>query len=241
MAENKKSFLLYTDVHHTVKKLTDEQAGKLFKHILSYVNDENPEINDLIIEIAFEPIKQSLKRDLEKYQAIIERNKINGSKGGRPKSSRSKPRKPSGLIGNPKNPSEPKKADSDNDSDNDNDKIIIDYNFIVDTYHSLCPKMKKVMVINDTRKGYMNARVDEFGLDKVISVLRMAGESNFLNGQSDDAWQADFEWILKPTNFVKVMEGKYENKITRKEPVFIPESDRLVPVENWQEPPRYKR
>jgi len=119
MAENKKSFLLYTDVHHTVKKLTDEQAGKLFKHILSYVNDENPEINDFIIEIAFEPIKQSLKRDLEKYKAIIERNKINGSKGGRPKSSKSKPKKPSRLINNPNNPAEPKKADSDSDSDSD--------------------------------------------------------------------------------------------------------------------------
>lgn len=73
MAENKRSFLLYTDVHFTVKKLTDEQSGKLFKHILSYVNDENPVINDLILEIAFEPIKQSLKRDLRKYEIIREK------------------------------------------------------------------------------------------------------------------------------------------------------------------------
>jgi nitrous oxide reductase len=70
MAENKKSFLLYTDVHHTVKKLTDEQSGKLFKHILAYVNDENPELNDFVLEIAFEPIKQNLKRDLRKYEII---------------------------------------------------------------------------------------------------------------------------------------------------------------------------
>ena len=73
MAENKKSFLLYSDVHHTVKKLTDEQAGKLFKHILSYVNDENPCLTDLLLEIAFEPIKQSLKRDLRKYEIIREK------------------------------------------------------------------------------------------------------------------------------------------------------------------------
>lgn len=116
MAENKRSFLLYTDVHFTVKKLTDEQSGKLFKHILAYVNDENPIINDLILEIAFEPIKQSLKRDLKRYEAICLRNKENGSKGGRPKH---KPKKPSGLIGNPENPNEP---DSDNGIDKDNDK-----------------------------------------------------------------------------------------------------------------------
>lgn len=78
MANGKKSFLLYTDVHHTVKKLTDIQAGKLFKHILSYVNDENPELNDLILDIAFEPIKQNLKRDLRKYEEIREKRSFAG-------------------------------------------------------------------------------------------------------------------------------------------------------------------
>jgi hypothetical protein len=78
MAKDKNSFLLYTDVHHTVKKLTDNQAGQLFKHILSYVNDENPTTSDIIIEIAFEPIKQSLKRDLRKYEIIREKRSIAG-------------------------------------------------------------------------------------------------------------------------------------------------------------------
>ena len=43
MADNKKSFLLYCDLIHTVQKLSDDQAGKLFKHVLEYVNDLNPE------------------------------------------------------------------------------------------------------------------------------------------------------------------------------------------------------
>jgi uncharacterized protein YdaU (DUF1376 family) len=91
----------------------------------------------------------------------------------------------------------------------DENRIVIDYGFIVENYHSLCPKMNKVVVINDLRKGFMNARVSEFGLDKVITVIRIAGESDFLNGKNDKAWKADFEWILRPTNFVKIMEGKY--------------------------------
>jgi hypothetical protein len=73
MAEGKKSFLLYADVNHTVKHLTEEQAGQLFKHILAYVNDEQPDTPDPIIKIAFEPIKQSLKRDLKKYETIREK------------------------------------------------------------------------------------------------------------------------------------------------------------------------
>jgi len=122
MAENKKSFLLYCDIIHTINKLSNEQSGILFKHILSYVNDEKPIANDVIIELVFEPIKQSLLRDLEKYEGICNRNKTNGAKGGRP----IKPKKPNGLKNNPKNPIEPKKPDSDSDSviDIDNDKEI---------------------------------------------------------------------------------------------------------------------
>ena len=68
MAENKKSFVLYADLIHTVSKMPSEKAGDLFKHILSYVNDQNPETEDLIIQLTFEPIKQQLKRDLRKYE-----------------------------------------------------------------------------------------------------------------------------------------------------------------------------
>jgi len=68
MAENKKSFVLYADLIHTVKKMPNDKAGELLKHILSYVNDENPETDDLIIQLTFEPIKQQLKRDLKRYE-----------------------------------------------------------------------------------------------------------------------------------------------------------------------------
>ena len=70
MAKDKKSFVLYVDLIHTVKQLPSDKAGDLFKHILSYVNDENPETEDIIVKIAFEPIKQQLKRDLNKWDDI---------------------------------------------------------------------------------------------------------------------------------------------------------------------------
>lgn len=110
MAKDKKSFLLYADLIHTVNQLPDDKAGELFKHVLSYVNDENPETDDVLIKVAFEPIKQFLKRDLEKYEKIVKRNAENGKRGGRPR----KAKEPSGLN---ENPTEPQKADSDSGSD----------------------------------------------------------------------------------------------------------------------------
>jgi hypothetical protein len=67
MAENKKSFIAYSDWHGMFHALPDEVAGKLIKHIFSYVNDENPSSEDFIINALFEQIKATLKRDLIKW------------------------------------------------------------------------------------------------------------------------------------------------------------------------------
>lgn len=80
MADNKKSFLLYCDLIHTVSKMPKDKAGELFMHILEYVNDKNPETDDLIIQLTFEPIKQALKRDLQKYENIRLKNIENANK-----------------------------------------------------------------------------------------------------------------------------------------------------------------
>ena len=49
MAENKKSFVAYADWKETFDALSDEKAGQLIKHIFAYVNDENPESEDMLI------------------------------------------------------------------------------------------------------------------------------------------------------------------------------------------------
>ena len=81
MAKDKKGFILYCDLIHTVEKLTEEQAGKLFKHVLQYVNDLDPITDDLITQICFEPIRQNLKRDLRKYEKTREKRSEAGKKG----------------------------------------------------------------------------------------------------------------------------------------------------------------
>lgn len=82
MANGKKSFILYTDLIHTVKKMPNDKAGLLLKTILSYVNDENPKVDDLVVDLVFEPIKQQLKRDLQEWEGTrVERSK-SGKLGG---------------------------------------------------------------------------------------------------------------------------------------------------------------
>ena len=120
MAENKKSFILYCDIIHTIEKLDDVNAGKLFKHVLRYVNDLKPETDDIITKIAFEPIKQQLKRDLVKYEKLVKRNIENAKKGA---NARWNPTAPKNADGHPtasKNADgQPKMPDNVNDNVND--------------------------------------------------------------------------------------------------------------------------
>jgi hypothetical protein len=81
MAENKKSFVLYTDSQGLVNQLPDEVAGRLLKHIYAYVNDENPISDELLLNIAFEPIKMQLKRDLVKWEKSLEDRSRSGRLG----------------------------------------------------------------------------------------------------------------------------------------------------------------
>ena len=61
---------MYTDWKEIFSELDDSDAGKLIKHVLSYVNDENPITDNKLIKMAFIPIKLALKRDLKKFEEV---------------------------------------------------------------------------------------------------------------------------------------------------------------------------
>jgi len=108
-----------------------------------------------------------------------------------------------------------KDKDKDKDIDKDKEDVIdnvINYNGVLENFHLYCDRMSKVSKLSDARKGHISARFKEFDYDTIIEVLKRAGKSDFLCGINPKAWKADFDWIFLPTNFLKIMEGKYDNK-----------------------------
>jgi len=85
MATNKKGFVLYCDLIHTLEHLTIEQRGQVFTWILDYVNDKNPKDLEGLLAAVVEPIKQQLKRDLKHWEDVRRKRSAAGKKGGRPK------------------------------------------------------------------------------------------------------------------------------------------------------------
>ena len=92
MAENKKSFIVYSDWRDTFDQLPDSDAGKLIKHIFSYVNDEKPKIESVLINAVFAQIKNTLKRDLEKWDKQLEQRKKAGKKSAEMRATKSNDR-----------------------------------------------------------------------------------------------------------------------------------------------------
>lgn len=79
--EEKKSFVLYNDLINIVEQLPDETSGKLFKYILRFVNEKDFEIDDLLLKIAFQPIKDSIIRNSKKWEDSKEKKSEAGRIG----------------------------------------------------------------------------------------------------------------------------------------------------------------
>ena len=93
---------------------------------------------------------------------------------------------------------------------------------IAEAYNTLLPELLPVQKLTEARKRTLRARWREDKERQSISwwigFWENVKRSDWLMGRCpptrgrDSPWQADFDWLLKPTNLQKVLEGKYRNK-----------------------------
>ena len=69
--------------------------------------------------------------------------------------------------------------------------------------------MPSVKILTDKRKKVVSARLKRFNYSEIQQVFSMAEASQFLKGQNDRGWRADFDWLMNESNMVKVLEGVY--------------------------------
>lgn len=62
-----------------------------------------------------------------------------------------------------------------------------------------------------TRYKLLKSRANEYGIDSIFQTIENVSKSNFLKGQNDRGWIITFDWLIKPNNFIKVLEGNYTN------------------------------
>ena len=67
----------------------------------------------------------------------------------------------------------------------------------------------KIATLQGERLKSLRARCREHGKNRVAQVLQRAASMSFLNGGGNQGWVASLDWLLRPNNFSKVMEGVY--------------------------------
>ena len=126
----KDTFILKTKYGSIINRLSDKQAGVLFKMLFNYVeNGANAGSTDERVDMAFEFIKMDLDAFSESYQKKVEANKENGKRGGNPNFVKGKSNPYYKGKDNPNitedNQTLPKiTEDNPNDNDNVNDNDI---------------------------------------------------------------------------------------------------------------------
>lgn len=93
----------------------------------------------------------------------------------------------------------------------------IDYQKVVDLFHSLCPSLPRVRTVSEKRKKAIRARFNAGEtMESFAEVFKLAEASDFLTGRNG-AWAGcGFDWLLKEANWIKTLEGTYENKAKSK-------------------------
>jgi hypothetical protein len=197
-------------------------------------------LNDGEIKMALRFICRDIESFNQSYQNRCETNRRNGEKGGAPKGNQNAKKKEVAEVEKTTETTEwLKNNPNDNDCDNDNDLNVESssedsMSDCKPSDHPPLPSIRHVSVdfeklicwfnettggifgsvrlpIGENRKKLLRARISQRGEESFHEVVNNAMNSNFLRGQNNRGWIATFDWLIKPTNYDKVLSNNYKN------------------------------
>lgn len=91
-----------------------------------------------------------------------------------------------------------------------NQEIILIKN-MVETYNNICPKLPKLLILNDQRIKNIKNFLKTFTTDDFEKICLKANNSKFLQGNPKTGFKANFDFLIDPTYATKVFEGFYDD------------------------------
>lgn len=88
----------------------------------------------------------------------------------------------------------------------------VDYQQIADMYNETCVSFPKCTALSESRKKAIKARLKTYSVDDFRKLFEKAQKSSFLKGKNNSNWSANFDWLIKDGNMVKVLDGNYDDK-----------------------------
>ena len=88
------------------------------------------------------------------------------------------------------------------------------YDVVVSAWNGLPEPISKITRISkgSSREKKLHKRIIDYGEESVLAAIGNIKRSNFLQGGGNKGWVVSFDWFISPENFVKVLEGNYNDK-----------------------------
>jgi hypothetical protein len=171
----------------------------------------------------------SLNNRMAKYKEISEKRKIAGHKGGIVKQLLSKNQ---AIAKQPESNCQANRIEENRIEENRRYNLtsskeedvtpkngVTPANFNPDkfiAYWNGKTRLKKIQKLTEKRIRSISQRIKEHGKDSLVLVVDKTNDSDFLAGTNDRNWSANLDWVINPTNYVKIIEGYYDNANAKK-------------------------
>ena len=84
-------------------------------------------------------------------------------------------------------------------------------NRIKDIYNSTCTNLPQVQKLTEKREKAIDKFAKEFTEEQFEQICQIANSSDFLTGQNDRKWKADFDFLMRVDKATNILEGKYSS------------------------------
>ena len=222
-----KGFTFFASYHKAFKELTQKERGVIMVAMSDYVfEDIVPNFKTSALRMAWQLVEPNLTTS--KIRSNVGKLGIGKSKTkANQKQNESKPK----AMTSYKDKDKDKELHESKDSMSNNitfltegmshsdadatkpktfrEKIVASFNACVRGKN-----IKPIRSINDgtQRAESLKARRRQYGDDAIEEMFMKAANSSFLNGFNKKGWTATFDWLIRPNNFPKVLEGNYDDE-----------------------------
>lgn len=188
MSDNR--FSLNIAHYEAVSQLSDLQLGILMRAVFLYAKDSTLVSDDApqAVRVAFAFIKEDIDAQRAAHEARCRKNRENAQKRWAKKG---------------------KTAKKEQHPTFNAEGLITYWNRRIRETGSRMPQIHR---LNRTRIALIEARLLEYDGDtrKIRDAFEQAFASPYLNGAGKRHWVADFDWILRPENFSRVLDGSFK-------------------------------
>ena len=231
----KNSFIFHTRDKKLFKRLTDAEVGRLFRAMIEYTESGvEPEIEDRALGLVWDSLKEQIDYDSCAYDEVRKKRRTAAEsrwkKNVQTDANNANASTCTQMDANNAYTDTVPVPDTVTDVSNetleghigtskevpcqpDDRPTNEEVRSVVDAWNNV-PDIPKVKSIQNTSTRYkmLNKRIKEHGIEQVLEAVNRINQSDFLKYGNGQWVGITFDWFLKPNNFVKVLEGNYDNK-----------------------------